>query len=77
MTIFREKDEKFVQSLYIHVSCYIMRPECTYNLATESVDGFHYIDRTRKNTNNCAICGNMVGITVPCNNENCRRSFHP
>lgn len=35
------------------------------------------VDRNRKNMVNCSICGNMLGMTVPCNNENCRRSFHP
>ena len=24
----------------------------------------------------CLICGNMLGLTVPCNNDSCRRSYH-
>jgi hypothetical protein len=46
-------------------------------LASERVEGMHLIDRSKKNANICAVCGNMVGITVSCNNDSCRRSFHP
>lgn len=41
------------------------------------VEGLHRIDRSRKNMGLCLICGNMIGLTVPCNNESCRRAYHP
>ena len=72
----QRNEEEFDRS-FIHVSCYVLHPECSYNSVTGLVEGLHLIDRARKNMNNCSLCGNMLGMTVPCNNDNCRRSFHP
>ena len=65
--LIKEKGETR-QRQFIHISCFVLHPECTYNIQTSKVDGIHYIDRTRKNTGICLICGNMIGMTVPCNN---------
>jgi hypothetical protein len=62
---------------YIHISCFVLHPDCSYNAALGRVEGLHYIDRSRKSTGLCLICGNMIGLTVPCNNESCRRAYHP
>ena len=62
---------------FIHISCFVLHPECSYNQARRRVEGVHHIDRSRKNTGLCLICGNMIGLTVPCTNESCRRAYHP
>jgi hypothetical protein len=59
------------------VSCFVLHPECSYNLAEGKVEGVHLIDRSKKNSSICLLCGNMVGLTVPCTNESCRRAYHP
>ena len=41
------------------------------------VEGIHRIDRSRKNPSICSVCGNVIGLTVPCYNDSCRRAFHP
>ena len=46
-------------------------------MATHKVEGLHLVDRSRKNPSICLICGNMVGLTVACTNESCRRAYHP
>lgn len=59
------------------MSCFVLHPECSYNLAEGKVEGVHLIDRSKKNSSICLLCGNMVGLTVPCTNESCRRAYHP
>lgn len=59
------------------MSCFVLHPECTYNVAHRKVEGFHLIDRSKKNVSMCWICGNLIGLTVGCTNDNCRRAYHP